>query len=290
MPRAFPPSHQSSGDGVPTTADLRIETGVEPGVGLPGDAQRSWKSGTAGTETQLTKDGLLPVAKGQAASEATDGGIAPMGVTSGSSCPAATGYFTKTGTMKYGVSEKFARAMSTSRAPITSHQAYGSSHTLGMAFQNTSGSWSQSGTYSYQEKYGGSGDVSGLVDKWVINAVNYAQYRCGRLYTNALLGYAWLPDSINAIASNVTTSSGHVTFGTGSPRCAAYASGAVMTKTQGTNVTWSAGVGFSPISLSAQAGWSADTSLAWHIVGNVWLCGSTDSGWFPSAEAEAHNR
>jgi hypothetical protein len=127
-------------------------------------------------------------------------------------------------------------------------------------------------------------------NKWAINAVNYAQYLCGRLYTNALLGYAWLPDSINAIASNVTTSSGHVTFGSSAPRCATYASGALMTKTQGKNVTWSAGVGFGSINLSTQAGWSADTWLKWVVGGNIWLWGSTDAGWLPSPEAEAHNR
>lgn len=70
--------------------------------------------------------------------------------------------------------------------------------------------------------------------------------------------------------------------------CVTYAN-QTKTKTQGTNKTFSAGVGFGPISLSAQAGWDLTVSETWHFGGTSSKpCGSTSRGWVDSPEAEAH--
>ena len=270
---------------VPEVMDLRLEVGDEPGVGLPGNEQKTWAPDENGNPVALTSDGLVPV-DDMPATDATEGGISAMGVVSGSRCPAATGYVTKTGNWKYGVYEAFANVWAGSRSPVTLHQAYRSSHTLGMAFKNTSGKWSQSGTYSYEQEFSGSGDKAGLIDRKVYNQVNYAEFRCGQLYSNALLGYAWLPQSIYAIASKANYISPHPRWSA----CSAYSNGDKMIKSAGTNITYGGGVGFGPITLSAQAGWSADTSLTWNFTGNSWLCGNTSSGWVSSPQAESHNR
>lgn len=280
------PQSVPHGDRIPTTVYLKVEVGAEPGIGLSGDVQRDWLLPDDTTPSPLTSSGLLRVDKGLAPAIDRSSDLSAMTVNSGTACPASTGYMTKTGSMKYGLYEAFANVYATStRGPATLYQAYSSSHTLGIAFKNTSGSWSQSGTYSFQQTFGGSGTSANLVDKRVSNQVNYAEYRCGQLYSNQLLGYTWLPDSIYAIASR-TESIVHPIWGS----CAAYSAGDEMSKTAGTNVTFSAGVGFSPIKLSAQAGWSAETKLTWNFTGNAWLCGSTANGWFSSPQAEAHNR
>ena len=100
------------------------------------------------------------------------------------------------------------------------------------------------------------------------------------------VGYAWIPDSLYAPGSYTVFLTPHPIW----TACATYNDGDSVTKASGKNVTYGAGVGFKQITLSAQAGWSYDTSEKWSFERSSYWCGSTAKGPASSPEAEAHSK
>ena len=254
--------------------DLRLDLGRNPGGADAYDPPTSWQGIQA---DQLTPSGLLRGSTGPLtanASAAAGAGVKPM-EGSGVSPMVGCGILIPQGNWKYGLNEAFANVWSWTGAKVEFQEATSSSHTLGLALQGSGGGWSQNGSMSYTETGGSRGDVSGLYDNQVDNRVDYED----NIITCVLL-HEWAPAGTYALLYPTLgwPHSSHPIWSS----CAVYGSGAVMTKNQGTNSTIAGGVGFGPISLSAQAGWTTSIDEAFHFTQTSYLCGNTSAGWVSS--------
>jgi hypothetical protein len=252
--------------------DLKLDLGRTAGGADAYDPPTAWQ----GIQPdQLTPSGLLRGSTGAltaAATLSTSAGVSPM---------IGCGILIPQGNWKYGIDEAFANVWSWAGAQVEFQEATSSSHTLGLALQQSGGGWTQNGSMGYTENSGSKGDVSGLYDNQVDNRVDYED----NIITCVLL-HEWAPGGTYALMYPILgwPHSSHPIWGS----CAVYGNGAVMTKTQGTNSTISGGVAFGPISLSAQAGWNTSIDEAFHFTQTSYLCGSSGAGWVSSPQAEAH--
>jgi hypothetical protein len=248
--------------------DLKIDLGSNPGVADTANPPTSWHGVK---RDQLTPDGLVPVAMSPAVVAPSSGSDAsPMFCTT-----------TWTNNYKYGIPEAFANEWGWTGALGTFHEALSTSHTLGIAIDLGGGSWRAGGTWGLSESDGAEANTSGLWDNQINNEVNYREQ-----WNGCDLHWYWYPVSTYAIEYPILgwphTSHPHWTS------CAVYGNGQDATKTQGTNTTYAYGVGFGPINLSTQSGWSTAVSNKWTFTSTSHLCGSTSFGWVSSPEAEAH--
>ena len=182
-----------------------------------------------------------------------------------------------TGSTHYGLSEYFLKAYAWSGAYATVHQDYGNDHTLGIGYSASSSgtSFSQSGTMTVN--MAASAVRGGVADATVWNKINYRDY-----YNTCYVSFTRKPLSVNALLTNFTYAP-HVTWGT----CTTY-TGGTYTKSQGTNVTYSAGMDIGPSNVSAKSGWDSNTEVAWSVTARTKLCGSSTAGWVSASQAEAH--
>jgi hypothetical protein len=253
--------------------DLRLDLGSStPGGADAYDPPTAWQGIQPG---QLTPSGLLRGSTGSLATTTSlskSAGVSPM---------LGCGILVPQNNWKYGINEAFANVWSWTGAKVEFKEATSSTHTLGLALQGSGGGWSQNGSMSYTETGGSTADVSGLYDNQVYNRVDYED----NIITCVLL-HEWAPGGTYALMYPILgwSHSSHPIWGS----CVVYGNGAVMTKTQGTNSTINGGVGFGPISLSAQAGWNTSIDEAFHFTQTSYLCGSTGAGWVSSPQAEAH--
>jgi len=181
---------------------------------------------------------------------------------------------TSASTIHYGLPEYFMQAYAWSGAYATVVQKYGNDHTLGIAYSATGSdaSFKQSGSIS--TNMAASASRSGVADAYVWNKVNYRDYvsSCSASKTRK-------PYSVNALLTNFTYSA-HPSWST----CQTY-SGGTYTKSQGTNVTYSAGMDIGPINVSAQSGWNSNTEITWTVTSRTKLCGNSSAGWVSSSIA-----
>lgn len=177
-----------------------------------------------------------------------------------------------------GVSESFVRAVGSGNAPVTVDQEVGTEHTLGVAADDALGNWSQGGSLTLS--FGAEAETAYPgYPKTILNDVNYRKYQ---MFCFFIWYYEWRP--IGYFALN----SGWAPISTPSwTSCTTYYSGK-YTKVQGSNLTFSVGVGLSPVNVSAQAQFSNQTKLTWNVSGPAKLCGSNGFGWASAPEAGAY--
>ena len=254
-------------------ADFRFELGSHPGAADSANPPAKWQGITS---SQLTPDGLSPT-------ELSDVAGTPLSAMAGGDVEAAAlaCQWIWTSEWRYAVDEAFANVWGWTGAKSTFHQSLSTSHTLGIAIQLDSGSYSLGGTVGFTESTGTAANVSGLYNNQVNNEVNYRKIR------NACLRKSeWRPVSTASLMYPILgwAQSAHPIW----TSCAVYGNGANMTKSSGTNTTYATGVNFPSIKLSTQSGWNASVSNTWNFTQTSKLCGSTSSGWVSSPEAEAH--
>jgi len=294
------------------TIDLRIDLGKNSGVDETDNPAVNWYGSVAAPAGAASAEPAAAGPFGRAAPALTPAGLirtpAIERTTTSSLAPTVSSVtapadygpkgttlcFTQaTSTYKYAVTEGFASAWSWTGAKVSFTEDNSSTHTLGVAFQDSTGGWSASGSYQWTESSGSGGTVPGLWDNWVENEVNYRMYN--EYWSNYCLGepteyltHLWQPDSTSVLLYPILgwSHSIHPNW-SGHSGCGVY-SGGNMYKQSGTDTTQSAGVGFGPISLSAQAGWNSNIKEDFIFTQSSQLCGSTNSGWVSSPEAEAH--
>ena len=252
---------------------LRIDVGKNSGVDETDNPAANWQGQSAG---RLTSAGLIsvPTTKSQTISA---GVAAPAGV--------CGPWLYATSTTKK-VNEGFANAWSWTGAKVNFEESSTSSHTLGVAAQDSGGGWSVNGSYTWTETTSSGGTKAALWDNYLENQVNYREY-----YYPVCVGgtnYVWYPDSVASLLYPVLGWSHSVHPNWASHGCGVYGSGDNMWKSSGTNVTMAAGVSFGPISLSAQAGWNSDIKEDFIFTQTSDLCGSSNLGWASAPQAEAH--
>lgn len=128
-----------------------------------------------------------------------------------------------------------------------------------------------------EESTSDSATMTGWKDSYIYNRVNYRDYTYSCLEGTTT---ERRPDSMFALLTD-NGYAGHPAWTT----CQSYSPG-LFTRNAGTNDTYAAGVNVGPISVSAQAGWSSDVSLAWYLHAPSRYCGSTPKGPVASPRAE----
>lgn len=247
--------------------DLRIDVGAEPGAADMQDPPQKWSE--LGTD-RLTSTGLLRVEK----STAPDGGVTPNQY--------CYYYWTD---WKYSINMPIGDLWSWSGAKMSQTYDTSVTSTLGTAFQTSGGTMSASGTVSFAVTSGAGGSAGNLYNNRTYNQINYR-----KLTDSCFLSGTWYPYNTVNILYPIYGVSPHPNWE--SSFCGTYASPQVMHKTQGSNVTFGAGINLGPISVSTHTDWKTDNKLSWNF-GPVpsRLCGSNGSqGWVSSPRAEAHQQ
>lgn len=245
-------------------ADLLIDLGLQPGVEDLNDPPSSWDWG--GKAPQLTRRGLIPTSLSKVTPAQA---LAPLS----GGC-----YTTDTG-VRTDPNEHYMNAYALfSHATITVSESTNSTHHLGIGYQDSYKHWSQNGSIAFTEVRSGSGTYSGLYDDMVYNKVHYEDY-----FTTAPCSYTKRrPIATDAFFSQFQYQ-GHPQW----THCQLYYHGTYV-KAQGTDVTFSGGVGLGPIAVSAQSGWNTSTSEEFDVIDGqpAELCGSNDY-YLPAQQAEA---
>jgi hypothetical protein len=221
----------------------------------------------------------LGIAKGLQAARVARESRAAFGKSAGAQVgPLACGTWVAVDEYQYARTERFVQAIGTGNARPTVDQEVGTQHTMGIAYDSGTGSWSQSGSLSLS--FGASAETTyGAGASLVYNKVNYRKYEqfCAWLWH-----YQWRPSGYYALNSGY----GPLITPYWS-NCTNYYSG-TYTKSQGTNVVFSAGVTLTMISVTAQAQFTNQTKLSWNFTGSGKLCGSSVAGWVSAPEAGAY--
>lgn len=191
-----------------------------------------------------------------------------------------------TGTYQNGRTESFMRTVGTTQAKNYVVQTSSSSHTLGIAYKSGStSSWTQDGTTTTTTGVSSTDHLGYNVT--IRNQVNYRKHiPCDGVPLGA---ERWRPSSIHSLGSSYVLHSSRPAW-TAAANCTTYpGSTGVKEKTVGTNVTFSSGVNFSYVSLSAKAAYASSTVQRWTPTntGSFKLCGSTSSGWAGAPQAGA---
>ncbi len=247
--------------------DLRVDLGSEPGAADMQDPPQDWAGLGA---DRLTSTGLLRVEK----TTVPDGGVTPN----------ETCYYIWTDWI-YNRNMPIGDLWSWSGAKMSQNYDTSVTSTLGTAFQASGGPMSANGTVSFAVTSGSGGSVGNLYNNRTYNQVNYR-----KMTETCYWSGIWYPYNTVNILYPIYGVSPHPNWEATS--CGTYASPAVMYKTQGTNVTFSAGINLGPISVSTHTDWKTDNKLTWNF-GAVpsRLCGSNSTlGWASSPQAEAHQQ
>ncbi|MEU9891056.1 hypothetical protein [Sphaerisporangium sp. NPDC051011] len=160
-------------------------------------------------------------------------------------------------------------------------QKSGADHTLGIAAKASSASseWTPSGNATLSVSSAQEDVITRIVDAWAIGTVNYARYEniCG-------YGQRIKPASLGDPIKKFVRANHPVLSGA----CIERYNGSQLTMTQSKNITISAGVEVSGISLSAQSGYTNESKLTLDFKAGTKICGSSSSGVNRSARIEAH--
>src|SRR5262245_8746716 len=193
-----------------------------------------------------------------------------------------------TSTYQNGKREHFINIYAWSSGSVTLEETSSSSHTMGVAVNESAsgGSYKQDGTSTIHAGFGG--QQSGFADVSVSNLVNYRlwKYLCG----GGVLARMYKPHNFGDIINNDSFAyAPHKTFST----CVTKYPNADGTashwwKYAGSNVTYSTGVTLSFINLSAKSSFSTQTSITFDVKAKSRLCASSSQGWLNSAQAETH--
>jgi hypothetical protein len=256
-------------------AHVSIDVGERPEVRELGDEPETWVDDN-GERLTLSSAAQRATAAKETRRALFDEDVAGAGDVT----PLGQGWCA-TSAYKNGLTEGFIRTIGVINAKNWVDQGTSSSHTLGVGYKSGSGSWSQSGT---EKKSTGatSSDHRGY-NATIRNKVNYRRYvGCDGLPLNA---ERWRPSSIHSLGSSGIIHSTRPAWNKPA-NCTTYSQGN-KTKSQGTNVTFSSGISFSPISLSAKSSYSSNTKQRWVVTGRFQLCGSTSSGWAGAPQAGA---
>ncbi|SDU74859.1 hypothetical protein [Jiangella alkaliphila] len=182
-----------------------------------------------------------------------------------------------------GLAERFAVLQAWSGAPGTINQGVGVDHTLGVAFQPTSGQGASFGG-SIKISHNASSSVGGFTagGSAIHNRVNYKKYNdwCN-------LRYVYKPISMHSLLTHwigVARKAHNPPGG-----CTPYTSG-THRKGSAKNVTFTGGIDVGPISVSAQSGWNVETNMAFVVRQPTNICGNTSSGWVSSPLIDVRSR
>jgi hypothetical protein len=184
------------------------------------------------------------------------------------------------------VREVWAAAYGWYGAKVTVDFNSGNTHTLGIGLSATEGGANMSAAGQSSISSSAGARVTGIVNEFVVNKVNYRRYR---LYGNACPAkrHKWRAEGFYALLPDAEfTNSGSAIYSA----CNAITPRFEGWKENGTNATYSGGVTLFGFGLSAQAGWNQETKMTWDVTRNSWICGSTSVGWVESPKAEVHAR
>jgi hypothetical protein len=276
---------------------LRIDLGKNPGVDDLDNPAALWQS-EAGYQQQMD-----PQSQARFQTQPTNG-LTPSGMLKAPTVPIAlTGaglavpndpgdpclpMESPTGVYQLRVNEAFANVWSWPGALVTFDEEMTSSHTLGLAYQDTLGAWSQNASVSFTESAGDKATRKNLWDNQLVNQVNYQQYMLTNSCYPASSSYLWKPESTAYLINQVNgyLHGSHPNWSANG--CQEQDAGTDYTKSSSKNTTFAGGVGFTPIALSAQAGWDSGINEYFDFQQDSLFCGSTNMGVAGSAEAEAH--
>lgn len=207
----------------------------------------------------------------------TLGGVAPAAITpayAGIGC----GMTYWTSLWKYGVREHYLNAYSFSGAKVTLEEGVSGSWsaTLGVVAESSKGTLSGSGTVG--KTWGGHVSQSGIVDASISNRINYRAQM-----TSCFPGRKWLPYSVADLITDITYAP-HVNY---SASCYARVPGATWTTESARNATWSSGVSFPGISVSAQSGYGTSQKMSFNFTSNGRICGNNAQGPVSSSQVSA---
>lgn len=182
-----------------------------------------------------------------------------------------------TNTYRRQLAEQFARSVGTIQGKPYIHQTTSSSHTMGVAV-NYKSSWSASGTRT-KSTSASSYEHMGYF-AFARNRVNYRLYAGCEVVQNQ-----WRPHSFYSLNDHRVLTSRPQSW----THCSNVKKTGWAEKIQGTNATYSTGVKFPNIGLSADANFSSSTKIHWDFSGSgARLCGSTSKGWATAPQAGAY--
>ncbi|MGA3058442.1 MAG: hypothetical protein ABSE70_10490 [Candidatus Limnocylindrales bacterium] len=265
--------------GTGASVRLRADLGTDSGVDDLDQPAAQWRGQDA---RRLTSAGLLRVPTSPKITPARAAAAVTSASGSGICYPLIE---VLSGNYKYQIPEHFANVWSWPGVEAHLIQTQSSYHTLGVAYQASDGTWSQSGETSFTETFGAGKDNIVLGSAAISNEVNYAEYLWspGCSFQTS----TWRPVGTAYMGTPVSYYLGSQVPNWAANGCAQEPRGAKDTKTQGTNPKIALGVSFGPISLSAQAGWDSSVSEEFHYNQPSYYCGSERGGLQNSAEVQA---
>lgn len=201
------------------------------------------------------------------------GGTGPTGYAGG------CGFSTWTNNYHYDVREHYVNAYSFSGAPVTVTEGNGTNNsfqgTLGVVDQWPDGSVTLGGTSGMSWDHHAS--ASGLVNADISNRVNYRERATACVTDTQYKQYSYydfLTDIFNP---------GHNDFST----CSVKKAGITWGTSTADNKTWSTGVSFPGIAVSAQSGYGSSTELSFDFTVKGYICGNSTSGPASSSQVSA---
>ncbi len=257
------------------TRSTVAEVGISPGDILDGSGKAASAQSAAVPVHLADHSPLTDEAANSAPS--TLGGAQTTSTSQPSSLSLLCGNETWGSLWKYGVKETFLKAYSVSGVPITVSEGTSGSttHTLGVLLQDQYGALSANGTTAFTAS--SSASQSNVVDAAVSNSINY------RTVDISCASYSyWKPYSVYGLLSGFDYA-GHVDFST----CISASPGYQWTTSGATNATWSVGVAFPGLSVSAQAGYGTSVAMTYNSNVSGHLCGSSSQGPAASAQVSA---
>lgn len=170
-----------------------------------------------------------------------------------------------------GIYESFARSFGWLYASATFRQSNVTYHRVGTGYSADGSHWSASGSVTYDENAGDSTALFGIMDVWVYNRINYLDFYVTCQYDNHFERRAVSTFAILA----KTSYAGHVYYNAG---CNKYTTRADITKSTGTDLTYSGGVSLVGIYVEASSGWNTGTNQTWVVTKPSWYCGDLPQG------------
>jgi hypothetical protein len=163
------------------------------------------------------------------------------------------------GTLLPNLKEQWGRIFAPSWMPTDVTETNSSSHTLGVGTQSSSGVWSVTGTANITAVSSGSVSQSGLWNEYLFNRLIY------RDYNNACTGgVKYVTRKPYDTSAKLTDQGAHIIAMPSSwTTCQTRSAGWGFTKSNSQNITLASGMNIGALSVSAQAGWDASTSITW---------------------------
>ena len=172
------------------------------------------------------------------------------------------------------------------KAKVQQAVSASSTHTVGVGYKATGGSWGVDGTVSstISTEYGQT--VDAIVDAGVYNSINYRSWNCSAASSpTTIIGQQIRPAGFYDIFNEPYERLGHKIHIKG---CVTKSAGTEFWKSTGTNTTRSVGISTAYLNLSAQSGYDEGTKMSFLPTERSEVCGNSDAGWPQASSIDVH--